>query len=79
MGATAMNLLLTSWTYLGEWNTFEYWQSPVGVCPDGVQIFRRKPCADNYFCADATGKPSALRHEGSLAWFETYVAATLPV
>lgn len=73
------NALLTSWTYLGDWYGFEYWSSPEGVCADGVQVFRRRPCTYNYFAPDAMGTPSALRHEGSFAWFEHSVAGVLPV
>ena len=65
----------TSWTYLGDWYGFEYWASP----GQDVQVYRRKPCVDNYFAPDATGTPSALRWEGSLAWFERSVAGVLPV
>ena len=61
------------WTLLGTWGTFEYW-----LAPDGTNVFRRKVSSHNYLSA-VDGSPVGARWESSLAHFETFTAARLPV
>lgn len=66
---------MPAWKLLGTWGVFEYWLGYDG------DVYRRKVSDYNHMQTDSRGTeyPAGVRWEGSLAWFERYVAGRLPV
>lgn len=67
----------TTWTYLGDWNGFEYWRADRADWNTLGDVYRRKVSTWNVTGPD--GAPMGVRWDSTFPHFQRYVAGRLPV